>query len=166
METLVVAISVLIFAGPALLLLGYGGWLSIHDLRTHRLPNLHVGLLTTLLVVVELLISWSTGSWVTLASSLKVSLATTAVYFGLYLVSRRQIGMGDVKYALPTGLVLGFYAPQSWLPCIFATFCLAGAVSLIGMLTGRLERSSRIAFGPYMTIATLIFVLIQGVNSP
>lgn len=166
MDTFIVTVSLVIYAIPAVLMLGYGGWLSAYDIRTHRLPNRHVAILSTVVLSSELLISGTTGDWHRSISATQTSLATLAFYAVLYLISKRQIGMGDVKYAVPTGLVLGFYNPDAWLTCIFLTFALAGSVSLFGMATKRLTRSTRIAFGPYMTISTLVLVVSNAVNSP
>ncbi len=166
METLIVAISVLLFSTPLLLLLGYGGWLSYNDIRTHRLPNKHVATFTLLVLGSEIAISWFTDEWDPFLAAIKTATANSSVYAALYVISRRQIGMGDVKYSVPTGLVLGYYNAQAWLICIFVTFVLAGLIALAGMATGRLSRTSRLAFGPYMTIATLALVVIHSVNSP
>ena len=166
MSFLIVAIPVAVFALPGLLLAGYGGWLSVFDLRTHRLPNHHVALLTALEIAIMSVICVVTGQWSPFWSALRTGLYASMFFLVIYLVSRRQLGMGDVKYAFPSGLVVGFYAPTAWLMWIFTSFLLAGLVSLIGMLIGKLHRTSRIAFGPYMTLASLAIVLIHAVNSP
>ena len=166
MSNLLVAVPIVIFALPGLLLASYGGWLSIIDLRTHRLPNHHVALLTALEVVSIAMICAVTGEWSPFWSGLCTALSSLAVFVVLYLISRRQLGMGDVKYAFPAGLVVGFYAPAALVIWIFSSFLLAGLVSVIGILLGKLHRTSRIAFGPYMTLASLGVVLIHIVNSP
>jgi leader peptidase (prepilin peptidase)/N-methyltransferase len=166
MAALTIASSLFILSLPAVILLCYGGWLSAYDIRTHRLPNKHVLMMTLLVFVTESVICWAVGEWSRLFDAFKTCAFITLFYFGLYVLSRRQLGMGDVKYAIPTGLVLGFYGPQAWLVCILFTFALAGLTALVGMLVGRLTRSSRMAFGPYMTFSTLILVLFSSLNSP
>jgi leader peptidase (prepilin peptidase) / N-methyltransferase len=64
--------------------------------------------------------------------------------------------MGDVKFAFPLGLCVGWYSADFWLLAIFTSFLLAGLVAVIGLLTKRMTRKSRIAFGPYMFVGTFI----------
>jgi leader peptidase (prepilin peptidase)/N-methyltransferase len=74
----------------------------------------------------------------------------------LYLISQGSLGMGDVKFAFPLGLCVGWYSADFWLLAIFTSFLLAGLVAVIGLLTKRMTRKSRIAFGPYMFVGTII----------
>jgi leader peptidase (prepilin peptidase)/N-methyltransferase len=68
--------------------------------------------------------------------------------------------MGDVKFAIPVGLIVGWYNPDAWLISLLITFLLAGVVSIIGLLTRKLDRKSHIPFGPYMYLGSIITVLI------
>jgi leader peptidase (prepilin peptidase)/N-methyltransferase len=91
-----------------------------------------------------------------LVKALLVASASAATYAFLYALSRGGLGMGDVKFAFPLGLCVGWFAANSWLVSIFIAFLCAGLVAVIGIVTGTLSRKSRLAFGPYMFFGTLI----------
>lgn len=79
----------------------------------------------------------------------------SGIYLILHRVSKGQwIGFGDVKLGLGLAFVLG-----DWLLAFVALFLanvLALAVVLPGMLRGRIGRNSRVPFGPFLIIATVL----------
>ena len=89
-------------------------------------------------------------------TALGIAAVTTIVYLLLYLLSRGSLGMGDVKFAFPLGLCVGWYSTDQWLVAIFVSFLIAGLVAVIGLVTKRMTRKSRLAFGPYMFIGTFL----------
>ena len=111
---------------PLVVLLLFGLWLSIIDIRSHRLPNKVVAAMTLVSISIQALIALTQSQLDRLIAALTTALVTTLVYFLLYVCSRGSMGMGDVKFAFPLGLAIGWYNPEQWLPAIFITFCLAG----------------------------------------
>ena len=99
-----------------------------------------------------------------LANAIAVAVATTTTYLLLYFLSRGSLGMGDVKFAFPLGLSVGWYSADYWLVAIFTSFLIAGLVAFIGMLTRQMTRKSRLAFGPFMSIGTLIVCVFAVLN--
>jgi leader peptidase (prepilin peptidase) / N-methyltransferase len=138
----------------------FGVSLSIIDFKSHRLPNRVVGWFTFAEVVILSILSWLTADFGRLIEALGVAIATLITYLLLYLLSRGALGMGDVKFAFPLGLCIGWYSPEYWLIAIFAAFILAAVVATIGMAIKRVNRKSMLAFGPYMFLGTLLFSLI------
>lgn len=139
---------------PLAVLLLFGLWLSIIDIRSHRLPNQAVVAMTLISFSVQALIAVTQSQLNRLISALAIALVTTLVYLLLYIYSRGSMGMGDVKFAFPLGLAIGWYNPEQWLPAIFITFCLAGLVALIGIALKRTSWKSALALGPYMFVAS------------
>jgi leader peptidase (prepilin peptidase)/N-methyltransferase len=138
---------------PLLVLAGFGLWLSAIDLKVHRLPNYLVAWFAVTQVVT--LIGLSLGDLEPLKISMLVATGSTAIYCVLFVLSRGSLGMGDVKFAFPLGLSVGWFAPDLWLMAIFTSFLLAGVVAVIGLAAKRIERTSHIAFGPYMFLGSL-----------
>ena len=134
----------------------FGIRLSIIDLKTHRLPNQLVGWFALIETAILVAFSLSTDNPFQLITALGVAVATTTIYLLLYLLSRGSLGMGDVKFAFPLGLCIGWYSADLWLLAVFVSFLLAGLVAVIGLATKRMTRKSRLAFGPYMFLGTLI----------
>jgi leader peptidase (prepilin peptidase) / N-methyltransferase len=132
----------------------FGIRLSIIDLKTHRLPNQLVGWFVLIENAILVAFSLSTDDLFQLITALGVAVATTTIYLLLYLLSRGSLGMGDVKFAFPLGLCIGWYSADLWLLAIFVSFLLAGLVAFIGLATKRMTRKSRLAFGPYMFLGT------------
>ena len=96
-----------------------------------------------------------------LLTALGVAAATMISYVLLYLLSRGSLGMGDVKFAFPLGLCVGWYSPGNWLAAIFVSFVLAGIVAVIGLVAKRMTRKSRLAFGPYMFLGTFLVCVLE-----
>ena len=138
---------------PLLVLAGFGIRLSAIDLKVHRLPNSLVAWFAGTQVVT--LIGLSLGDLEPLKISMLVATGSTAIYCVLFVLSRGSLGMGDVKFAFPLGLSVGWFAPDLWLMAIFTSFLLAGVVAVIGLAAKRIERTSHIAFGPYMFLGSL-----------
>jgi len=138
---------------PLLVLTGFGLWLSAIDLKVHRLPNCLVAWFTVTQVVT--LIGLSLGDLEPLKISMLVATGSTAIYLVLFVLSRGSLGMGGVKFAFPLGLSVGWFAPDLWLMAIFTSFLLAGFVSVIGLAAKKIERTSHIAFGPYVFLGSL-----------
>jgi leader peptidase (prepilin peptidase)/N-methyltransferase len=72
-----------------------------------------------------------------------------AIRLGSRLVlGRAGLGMGDVKLAAMTGLFLGW----STLWVFYLAVVLGGVLGLVGLLTGRLERTSRLPMAPFVAV--------------
>ena len=145
---------------PLVPLVIFGIWLSKVDFKTHRLPNPIVGWFTFTQLLALLISSQGPTSPKRLVDALMIAGLNTLIYVILFAISRGSLGMGDVKFAFPLGLCVGWYAPQLWLAAIFGTFVTAGLIASLGMITKRMNRNSKLALGPYMFVSTLIICVL------
>lgn len=131
----------------------FGLLLSWIDIREHRLPNKLVGLLIIILILVTVTSEHS--------DQISIALQVTGLYLitfvFLYLLSRGALGLGDVKFAIPCGFVIGILAPQNWLISVWLMFVMAGLFGLSRVLINRNAYSKAIPFGPFMTTSVFIF---------
>ena len=140
-------------------LIGVGIWLIVVDARTHRLPNrivLPTGGALLVLVGIEALV---TGE----ASVLLRSLAGLVILGGVYAVMHLAgggVGGGDVKLAAVIGLVLAWHGWQTLLIGAAAAFVLGALYVLVLMTLRRAQRSTRIAFGPWMIVGAALGVAV------
>lgn len=138
----------------------FAGWavaLSVVDIREHRLPNPMVLASVTGAFVIAAVGSFAQDDWWVLARALGACLAAVAVFAIAHVVG--GMGMGDVKYAASTGLVLGTIGWSAVWWGHFLGFVLAGLVVAVGLITRTLHRRSKIPFGPFMAAgATLVGV--------
>lgn len=138
--------------------IGFGTRLSAIDIKVHRLPNQLVAWFTA--IQIATLIALSLDDINDLKLPVLVAVGTSAIYSILFILSRGSLGMGDVKFAFPLGLTVGWYAPELWLMAIFGTFLSAGVVALVGIITKRMNRQSKLALGPYMFLSTLLTCVV------
>ncbi len=146
---------------PALLaVMATGVALSVVDLTEHRLPNKM--LLPTLAVVAVLLVLASAlmGEWMRLLWALAGGAGMFLLYFVLALISPSGMGMGDVKFAAPLGLTLGWFGWTVWFVGVFASFVIGGVVGLIALLLRRVTLRGSIPFGPSMLAGAIVAVLV------
>ena len=146
---------------PLIPLAYFGIRLSIIDFKTHRLPNHLVGWFTAIEILIMGVTSWFTSDWTRLAAALGTAVITMFAYLLLYLASRGSLGMGDVKFAFPLGLCVGWYSANQWLLAIFVSFLIVGVVAVIGLVAKRMTRKSRLAFGPYMFFGTFLVCVFE-----
>ena len=141
---------------PLIPLAFFGTQLSLIDFKTHRLPNRLVGWFSASQLLILLITNQGFTPPKRLVDALIIGGLNTLLYLILFALSRGSLGMGDVKFAFPLGLTVGWYAPELWLIAIFGTFLGAGLVALFGIITKRMNRQSKLALGPYMFLSTLI----------
>jgi leader peptidase (prepilin peptidase)/N-methyltransferase len=146
---------------PMIPLAYFGARLSIIDFKSHLLPNKLVGWFVAVEILIMGIIEWMASDFARLLTALGVAAATMISYVLLYLLSRGSLGMGDVKFAFPLGLCVGWYSADYWLMAIFISFLLAGLVAVIGLVTKRITRKSRLAFGPYMFLGTFLVCVFE-----
>ncbi|QRZ61232.1 prepilin peptidase [Rothia sp. ZJ932] len=77
-------------------------------------------------------------------------------YYLLRAVSRRALGLGDVKLAGALGLLLGYFSLLNLLWGTLLTFVLGGVYSLWLLLRHQASPKTHIPFGPFMLLGTLI----------
>jgi len=123
----------------------------IIDLENQVIPDFFIfaGILVTLFMVQN-----------SLFSNLFAGFACALFLLLIHLITRgRGMGLGDVKFALLGGIVLG---PILAIPWLFLAFLTGGATGIILILTGKAKLKSRIAFGPFLVLALLIVKLWSG----
>lgn len=146
---------------PALLALAATGVvLSIVDLTEHRLPNAvllpTLGVLAVLLVVASAL----SGEWIRLLWALAGGAGMFALYFTLALISPSAMGMGDVKFAAPLGLVLGWFGWQMWIAGLIGAFLVGGMIAVVALVLRRVTLRGSIPFGPSMLTGTILAIVV------
>ena len=138
---------------------------SVIDLEHRIIPNrltLRLPLVLLALLVVPAALD---DAWGNLLRALVVGIAIPAVMFGLSelfrLVRGKQgIGMGDVKFAISIGLVVGYLGGWHIVVFAYATIISAMLIVLGLLLARRASLATRIPFGPYLAMGALIALLL------
>lgn len=134
--------------------------LFLYDLKWQLLPNV----LTFPLIGVGVL--WAVvyysfyygGTPLEIATDVAFGLASVAGLYGLlYAASKGAwVGFGDVKLGIFMGLVLGW---QRGLLAVILANAIACMCIIPGMLSGKINRKTRIPFGPFLILATILSLL-------
>jgi Flp pilus assembly protein protease CpaA len=145
---------------PFIIFIIFATKLSIIDYRTFRLPNKLVaaGYLGTFSVV---LLNMNLDR---IVKSFAMSCIYLICFIGLQQISRNSIGYGDVKYSALCGLQIGFYSSTDWLTWtwligIWLMFLSAALQAIFQILLSRKSFKERLAFGPHMSLATIVLCL-------
>ena len=134
-------------------------FLWLYDLRHYLLPNIVVWPLAAIgLVMFGIrMIQQDASLILALQEAVLSLLPVTGLYGLLYAVSGgKWVGFGDVKLGIYIGLALGW--PLALLAMMLAN--LVGTLYILpGLLSGVLARNSRIPFGPFLIIGTILAML-------
>ncbi|WP_046726456.1 prepilin peptidase [Streptomyces humi] len=134
--------------------------LAAVDFRVQRLPDpltLPLAAAALALLGVAALLPEHAGHWLT---SLYAALALGAGYVVLFLINPGGMGFGDVKLALGTGAVLGWYGWPTVLLGTFAGFVLGALYGGALVVVRRAGRKTAIAFGPFLIAGAFAGLLI------
>lgn len=126
--------------------------ISVIDLRERRIPNLYTYLGTP----AALIAAFIRGD--AFMQALLGALTATLAMGVLYLISRGRLGMGDVKLGGFAGAILGMGAVPEFL---FAS-TLLGTVAALVLLIRTRDRHTLFAYGPYMSAAAAILLVLRG----
>ena len=127
-----------------------GTLLAVIDLRTHRLPNLIVFSVYPCVCIAL----WSAGlsmgqwRWGQACIGAGIWLATFGAIW--FVTAGKAMGFGDVKLAPVLGLSLGWCGWEIAVVGLVCAWLLGGIFAAGLILFGRAQRSSVIAFGPFL----------------
>ena len=137
---------------------------GIIDLEHRIIPNRLTLRLPAVLLVVLVLPAAVEGEWWPLGRAVILGVVIPAVMLGLselfrLLRGKQGIGMGDIKFAVSIGLIVGFLG--GWYVVVFAYATIISAmVIVVALMLARLANlATRIPFGPYLAIGALVAVL-------
>jgi leader peptidase (prepilin peptidase) / N-methyltransferase len=134
------------------------------DLEFRIIPNRLTYRLPLVLLPLLILAAWADGAWVDLRRAVIAGVAIPLVMFLLselfrLLRGRAGMGMGDVKLAVSIGLVVGYLGGMELLVFAYGSVIAAVVVAFTLIATGRAKLASRIPFGPYLAIGSMIPIL-------
>lgn len=144
----------LLFGGAVYAVCGTA--LAFIDTREHRLPNRIIypwaGITFGVLILVSFLLTDPHG----LGRAVAAGLGWGLLFLVVRLIHPPSIGMGDAKLAVVLGMYAGFPGWDTFAVAVAASFLLGGAVSVMLLVAGRAESTSRIAFGPFLILGTAV----------
>ena len=139
-------------------LVGAGMWLSLIDIDTHLLPRCIV--YRTIAVAMPLLVLSAffddTGS---VAGMFIGGIGMWFMLRVLEVLSRGDLGGGDVGLGGLLGLYLGWVSYEAIFVGLFASFLVGGFFAGALLITRKANRNTHFAFGPFLIVGTLIAVL-------
>lgn len=134
--------------------------LAVYDVRWMLLPDKLVFPLIAIGLVFSMLRFMVVEDLNLIEAVLQISLGIISVgglYYLLYAVSHhRWVGFGDVKLGIFIGAILGWKA--GLLSVVIANF-VGLMVIAPGLLTGKLSRTSKVPFGPFLIVGCVVALL-------
>jgi leader peptidase (prepilin peptidase)/N-methyltransferase len=139
-------------------LVGAGMWLALLDIDTHLLPRRIV--YRTIAVAMPLLVLSAffdnTGSVIGMFIG---GIGMWLMLRVLEVLSRGDLGGGDVGLGGLLGLYLGWVSYEAILVGLIAAFFVGGLFAVALLVTRKANRNTHFAFGPFLIVGTLIAVL-------
>lgn len=122
------------------------------------IPDIFVSALTILIFLYRiLLVTAGKMEWHDFLVSLLSALGLMAVFMLLWLgTGKKGFGLGDVKYAFPMGLLLGWPRILVGVLVAFSTGALLGVILLA---TRRKSWRQAVPFGPFLVLGTVVALL-------
>jgi leader peptidase (prepilin peptidase)/N-methyltransferase len=77
----------------------------------------------------------------------------------LQLASKGDLGSGDVRLGGLLGMYLGWMSYGALLVALVAASVIAGVYALTTVASGKANRSTRFAFGPFLIVGSVLAVL-------
>ncbi len=134
--------------------------ISIVDLRERRIPNrLTYPLILACLAIAGVSLSMVPSSASAASSAVAGAVAFTIVLLVPHLVRPDAMGRGDVKLALPLGFAIGWVRGDVAEALIAVGWTVAFA-SAVGLLVAATWKRRSIAFGPPLSLATAVVVVV------
>ena len=131
-------------------------YVSLIDLDTHLLPWRDTWIITFVPIITFSIDAIMDGRASVIFTMLLIAVMVWAVFRVVELLTRGAMGGGDVMLAASIGAVLGRFGMSTMLRAFIYSFVIAGVVSMILLLTKRAQRSTNIAFGPYLALGALV----------
>jgi len=127
----------------------------LFDIFQRRIPNgLVLGMLAmwVLMTLPILLLSTQTGIEALIDSAFGFSIGG-GIFIVVYLISKKGVGGGDVKFMAAAGLYLGL---SNTIPAILYGTILAALVGLVLILTHKITKKDSIPLAPFLFIGIAI----------
>ena len=124
-----------------------------------RIPTAIVYVTAALGAPLLVLASAGTHHWSALASAAIGGAAAFAAFFTLFYAVPRGIGFGDVRLAGLCGGFLGWMGYREAVLGFLLSFVVAGVPAALLLAMGKVKRSTRVPFGPFLAAGTVITVL-------
>lgn len=132
--------------------------LATIDVERQILPKVIVYVVTALVAVLLVVAAATTDDW----RRLLIALACAAVWFGVFFVihaaSPESLGFGDVRLVFVLGLALGWLGIGYVLAGLFVASFIGGVVGIGLIATKRASLTTRLSFGPFLTLGAEIVV--------
>ena len=132
----------------------------VFDINTKRIPNMLVIVMIAvwLMLIVPMLFLDIENGIRLLADSLYGLMIGGGLFLLVYLLSRKGLGGGDVKFMAAAGLYLGF---AETVPVILYGTVLAAVVGLVLILLKKINRKDAMPLAPFLFIGIMITVFTK-----
>ena len=150
---------------PALLVLTWALVVATAiDLEFRIIPNRLTYRLPLVLLPLVVAAAAYDEAWTDLGRAAITAIALPAVMLLLseaFRLLRGQpgIGMGDIKLVISLGLIVGYLGGLEIVVFAYGAVISAVVIAVLLMLLGKAKLASRIPFGPYLAIGTMLVVL-------
>lgn len=121
--------------------------ISIIDLKTMIIPDE-----LTMTMLLPVILSFFAEPGLGLADRISGAVSVSSLLFLMTIVVKDSFGMGDIKLIAVCGLMLGW---RRTLLAGFIAVCIGGIVSIFLLISGKMERGGRLAFGPFLAVGIL-----------
>ncbi len=125
----------------------FSGVACVTDIRYRRIPDWIVLSAVITLSVFRIFLSDDSEGRI-----LPDILAGPVIFMAVRLFTKGKLGMGDVKFSALMGVFNGF--PEWFFATAIASF-LGLLFAVAGLITGKLNKKSRIPFAPFLTAGSM-----------
>jgi leader peptidase (prepilin peptidase)/N-methyltransferase len=129
------------------------------DLDVHRIPDRILVWWAPLLGAAVVAAAGATQQWRLVLDAALTSAALGAAF--MVLAWWGSMGLGDVKLAAVTGLLLGCLGPAATVTAVAVGFAVAAAAGVI-LLAGGANRRTHLAFGPALMLGAAVAIAVHG----
>ena len=146
-----------IFILWSIMLIVFGIIISISDIKTKKIPNNIVitMIVAWLITIIPMLIIQTPKALVMLQDSIFGFLMGGGFFLLVYVISKKGLGGGDVKFMAASGLYLGFHGV---IPTMFCGSLLAAGTAIVLILLKKIKRNDSIPLAPFLFTGMLLTI--------